>query len=401
MFNTRFMDRRFAPRSPEEGGGGSPPPPPAPVMNLPPPPQTALPAPAVTQAPVPPPVQHTDWKAEAIKARAEAEAARTQNQSTLNEVQQLRQSWEQDRVQSAYKIRQQELVAYRSQILAQMAHIPAAFHALVFGNDETELYNRAQAAVAEFNRSQAEIESRVRQQMAGPGNQPQSQGQPGIPPGFSPQGPPNPAMPNQGGFPSPAPHQGPGTNAPGVPLNQFATEGGVRSGKWGEVRDQVMNELRSGQSAPFTPPPAFAGYGVMPHTNMPGGVQQPNPGPTPQAYGQHTQNFNQWQQPQYGATQAQPQFPPPQAPQYPQQSFQPQNLPAPPRAQEQSDAQAQAQAAMAAADRTRAGQNPIMSQTGANGQAAYNQFAAASNQMGAHTGQTPQSAFNTRFNPNG
>lgn len=424
--HNRSMERRWAPReTPEQGGGGTggqagqQPPVPGPVAlplppqtQLPPPAQTAPPAP-VAQQPAPQQQAPTDWKAEAIRLRAEKEAAERVQQSTQSEVQQLRQAWEADRAQSQFQIRQGQLVAYRNQLLAGMAHMPAAFHALVFGQDENELYQRAQAAVTEFDRSRQEIEARIRQQMAGPGNAPQAQGQPGIPPGFQPQGTPSPHAPQQGGFPSPAPQQGPGANQPQAPLGQFANENGVRTGKWGQEREATLANLRQQLQGGFAPPPPFQGYMPvnnqpqpqygMPHTQMPGGVQQPNPPPAPQ-YNQNAQNanFGQWQQPQ-AQFQAPPQQQAPQGfqqPQYPPQGYQApqqqfQQLPPPPQ---QFDANAAAQQAQNAVDRTRQGQNPVLGQT-PDGNAALGQFRRDAGQLGAHTGQTPQTAFHTRFQP--
>ena len=382
-FNRTFMDRRWAPRNTPELGGGAPaggqPPTGAPApAPLPPHPQNQLPPPAQT-APAAPQQPATDWKAEAIRLRAEKEAADRAQQSTQSEVAQLRAAWEADRAQAQLQIRQGQLIAYRNQLLAGMAHMPAAFHALVFGQTEEELYNRAQAAVAEFDRSQKEIEARIRQSMAGPA-QVAPQGQPGIPPGFQPQGPQSPFMPQTQGFPSPAPHQGPGMNQPQIPVGQFANENGVRSGKWGQVRDEALNNLKTQLQGGVQPPPQFQGYGmpqqaqnVMPYAQMPGGVQQPSPAPSPRYAAPQVQNFGQWQQPYQ-----QPQLPPP------------------PQVQNAGN---MAQEAQQAVERTLRGQNPTLGQT-AGGAAALSQFQQNSSTIGAHTGQTPMGAFQARFAPN-
>ena len=396
MFFHRMMDRRYVSQNAAEGGGATggapsgalpvPTLPAPPVSTLPPAPVTAPPAPVQVQAPV----DRVDWKQKAIEAEARAKAMETQQQGTQSEFAQFRQQWEQDRAQAQAAVRQNQLIAYRAQVLGSMPTLPQEFHPLVWGQDETQLHSNAQVAWNSYQSAAQAAEQRVRQSMA-------PQGQPGIPPGFAPQGPQSPHMPQQGGFPSPAPYQAPAANAPEVPIQQFTSEQAIRSGRYGEMREQLLNGLAQQTQGGFRGPEAFAGYAPqqqtpqgMPYTQFPNGVQQPNPGPMPQAYGNpQTAQFGQWQQPNQYQGQQLPNtgfLPPPQQ--------QGPALPPAPQYNQHGGEMAQAQAA---AERTRMGQNPVMNQT-PQGPQAYGQFAKDNAQMGAHTGQTPQGSYQVRFN---
>jgi hypothetical protein len=334
-----------------------------------------------------------DQQYQARMAELEANQRRIQEQAA-EQIQGLNQ-----------RIRYSELALYRTTALKEaISHGAGLIESLVGGSSEEEIDASIEVAKAEYSRIYSTVEqsvaaryqSQIAAQQASTPQPPPMVVQQQVPvyqqppqnPAYVPQPPPG------GGYPTaPAAFQPvPMTDAT-VSVSDVTTEEAVRSGKYGgAVRDQLMRQMRQGSGAPPGP------LGVQPrqlgavqYVTMPNGVMQPQGLPTPQVVPpQYQQQYPQGvpqgvpqgyqQPPQYQAA-AQPQMYVPQAPQVPQVS-------------QGGDAGLRAQA-LAAVQRTHAGQNPVMSDPSnagaADAVAASQAFARANGVNGA------QAAFQQRF----
>lgn len=369
--------------APVEGGGGGSGSPPAP-----PPPQAAPPAPP--QAPPQAQVPDTDWvkKVQAaeqarIKAENELKASReaslTETQKIQAQLEALTKAHHDQQEQIAQARREQEverqrarLSQYRADLLLQWGpdRLPAILHAQVVGNTEGEIYASAKTAAdgyaVHIQAMRAQFQPQALPQALPPNPHvpvPQAQV-----PGGPAQGYPT-AM--QGSAPPP-PRQ--------VDVRALTSEQAVRTGKYAATRDALIQALQQGVD-PATLNPAGnqqapAPQGMAPaiqYENM-AGQQQPRAAPMAQVIPAHLQP-KYLGQPQQQAPQAQPM--PPQAP-APQ---------APPAGEMDFRA-----AAMAAAERTRQGLNPMVAQNEAG---AAHQLSQLRNSQFA--GANPIDEFNKRF----
>jgi len=314
-----------------------------------------------------------DQQYQARLAEVEASARRIQEQAQT-QVSELHQ-----------RIRAGELALYRSTAIREAAttgqHL---IESLVGGGSEEEIDASIEVARAEYARIYSTVEQQVaaryQQQAAMTQQPPPVVVQQPIP--VYPAPPQNPAYVQQppmgGGYPTAPGALPPTPMVEGGPamVSEFTTEEAVRSGKYGgAVREQLMRQLKMTAGAS---PGTIGALGVQPrqlvsgtqYVSMPGGVMQPQGLPTPPVV-----------PPQY-----QQQYPQgvPQQPQY--------VTPAPaPTMQVSADAAARA-AAMAAVQRTHAGQNPVLGQNAGAPEALH-----AAQQYGQTNGTNAQQAFSQRF----
>lgn len=283
---------------------------------------------------------------------------------------------ERDRMRAEQQIRQVGLVAYRERALRD---VPAEVEGLVNGRDEEEIDRAVDAARTAYEA----IENRVRARLAA---EIPRYAQPVPPPpemdpnqsafrGYQP--PPNPAyvppIPQQyvaqAGFPT-------ATNPPQIPdagegdasvVSDMTSEQAVRSGRYGgEVRERIHAAIRNNAKYPGTlgsAPRHWSAPQPAGHAAMPGGVMQPQG--TPMGPVQHPG----MPQHQYAAPQYAPPAPAP-APVDPVRA-----------------------AALAAIERTQAGQNAIVNGDGVSRTA----LADAQNYAQQRGISGPSEAFQTRF----
>ncbi len=361
--------------SPVEGGGGGSGSPPA---ILPPPP------PQVQQVPAP----DTDWmkKVQAaeqarIKAENELKATReaslTETQKIQAQLVALTEAHNQQQAMIEQNRREQEaerqrahLSQYRANLLLQWGseRLPAFLHAQIFGSNESEIYASAKAAVDGYA---AHVQSL------------RAQFQPQVPPQAAPPNPYAPAPQAQalGGPPMgyPTPIQGSAPPPPRqVDVKALTSEQAVRSGKYAGSREALMQALQGGvDPATLNPAANQAPQGGVQapaiQYTMQAGQMQPVAAPMAQVIPAHLQ-------PKYAGV---PQQQVPQAPQQPVNQ-------APPAPQAgEMDFRA---AAMAAAERTRQGLNPLVAQNEAG---AAHQLSQLRNSQFANS--NPIDEFNKRF----
>lgn len=316
----------------------------------------------------------------------------TSEQRLQAELTQLRQTQEAqtqmieaERQQRAQDLHWASLNSYRSDLLVKWGdRLPAFLHPRVVGNTPQEIYNAALSAHNEYT------EHMARSGMQAPLPAPQVQS-PYIPaPGV--QG---------GGYPTPIQGMGPPPPPKGVDTKVLTSEQAIRSGKYAEVRDALMDALRAGQD----PSQALAAHNQQQNQQTPPGVrpaiqykdvagqQVPIAAPMAQPIPAHLR-------PQYQGQQQVPQQAPPPPPvqqqmqQVPPAHFQPPPPPAPGVQSEGGGADYRAQA-QAAAERTRQGLNPLVSQTpGAQSQLTMIQSS-------PHAQVNPLTAFQQRFQQGG
>ena len=174
------------------------------------------------------------------------------------------------------EIRATRLVAYQERALRDVGE--GVIPELVGGASEEEIDQSIDAARAAYARMaskfKAEAEAEIAKVRANHA---------------APAPPPNPAYvapPAAGGFPTPT-NPAPGAETPEPEVANMTTEEAVRSGRYGgETRQKILDQLRRNAGA------GQAQLGTLPrhlmprqqpqaHTQMPGGVQQPNGIPTP------------------------------------------------------------------------------------------------------------------------
>jgi hypothetical protein len=267
------------------------------------------------------------------------------------------------------RIQAAENFAYRERALRMAG--PDIIPELVGGSSPQEIDDSIEVARAEYRRMEQLFYQRFQQQHQLAANPPQGaynmQFQPVQQPGVAAV-PPNPAFANPGVpgvFPTMTNPEPVAESGSPLNLRDLTSEEAVRSGRWGEIRQQILGG--------FNRTPYQGNIGSAPrhmtYQQLPGGIQQPMGLPT----GPITPP-NMYQQPY-------------QQQQYVQQPHFQQQQPVSPVQTEQA-------AALAAVQRTHAGQNPLVSGDGVT-QAILNQAQA----HGAQRGVNPQTAFQQRFQP--
>ena len=280
---------------------------------------------------------------ESEKKSAELEALKPNERFSrqLSELEgQLKRSAEQasqDRQQYAQNVRAMELMTYRERVLR--AYGDQIIPEMVGGNSEQDIDYSAKVSHEQWlqmtNRIRQQVDQEYQLRFGAP------TGVPALPP--SPYLPP-PAVAG-GGFPASTNAQPVAEGNP-TSLRTLTTEEAVRSGRYGELREQIHDNLRGMQSpgALGSLPRHMAS--PMPVTHQPGGVVQPM------------------------------------------------GTPMGPVMNSGIAAPNASQAARDAVARTHAGQNPLVSgDPGARG------ALSAAQAHGAGAGVTPQSAFAARFAP--
>ena len=248
------------------------------------------------------------------------------------------------------------LVAYRERALQD---VPREIHDFVHGNSEEEI----DAAVERAKMLYGSLEQRLRAKMAPPAVPAPQQA---VPMAVPPSNPAFVAQPQYpvAGFPTATNPLPVAEGMSEVDLTALTSEQAVRNGKYGgEMRDRILAQLR-GQAANY---------------------QSGNPGATPR----HLTGVSYQQMPN-GVMQ--PMGTPMQAP-MPTQMMQPPapvGMPVPMPSMSEGDPRA---AALAAIQRTHAGQNPVMGQQ----QGAHGALAAAQAYAQQHGIANPAEAFAARF----
>lgn len=218
------------------------------------------------------------------------------------EVQELSTQLQHSRAQSAaeaaalrHQIRATELVAYRERALRAVGD--DIIHEMVGGNSEQEIDQSIDMARSEFarvsERVRAKAEADIAARYAAQGGQPPAQQY--VPVYQAP--PANPHFVQQGsvapgaGFPTPTNPLPPTEASPGDDVRELTSEEAVRSGRYGgEIRERMLKQIKQGGAQAMQMGSLPRHFVHQNHTQMPGGVQQPQGLQTPPvAHPQHTQ----------------------------------------------------------------------------------------------------------------
>lgn len=401
------------------------------IQNPQQPPSGAPTQPAVTTGvtPDPSPPSNPALDAEAARLQRESPAARAAREAAEQKARADRAEAELQRVRGNLSVAEQNAqAAAQNQFQAQLAQQAAQTNAQIaqmqqenfqlqltmFRKDVIAQYNgqiipgmvavgpdgpaiqvSARNAHEEWKRIQAEAETRVRAQMAAQANLPPmpppgpqavpstSPVPPMVPQGTYPQGYPGGYQAQPGGWPqvtNPVPPQVP-QQVEHQQLQGLTSEEAVRRGVYAQNREAILAAVKNGgaQVIPFpSGPPQGAGpvnLPMMPQQALPGGAMAPQGTPMGPAFQYPGQGYAAPQMPQYTGPQV------PAGPPVPQMQ--------PPAPQYGVDP-----AAMAAIQRTHAGQNPVAGQNpgGLDAMRAAQQYAQQS-------GGNPVAVFQQRFAP--
>lgn len=277
------------------GGGGGGAAPPLPPAAAPPTPSTAhLAGEAARLAAVQPPVltTHQTHGAQALEAAEQRARAAEAREAQLRQ-QQAAQQTDLQRLQSSVDLltrSQQEAQtrAYQADLARYRIEVITAYQGqiiedMVSGSTPQEITTSAQRAHQEFVRIVTATQQVERARLAPPGGTPAMP----APPVPVVQAPAYvPPMGAAGGFPTPVAAPGMAGQQQGPNVQQLTSEQAVRSGQYAQHRQAIMSQMMGGQT-PSVQQPQFGQYAPpvppqfhgVPHTNLPGGVVQPNPGP--------------------------------------------------------------------------------------------------------------------------